>query len=133
MNALTPHALSTLSDKMEDPPVWLARLILSNFRNYGQAQLALEAKPVVLTGNNGSGKTNILEAVSMLTAGRGLRGSPFSDLPRIQGDGGWAVSARLWLKDYEISLGTGQQNGASAMSGRSVKIDGALASGSGVT
>ncbi len=113
------------------PRVWLARLTLTGFRNYGHATLTPGAAPVVLTGNNGSGKTNILEAVSMLSPGRGLRGAAFSDMAPLAGAGSWAVSARLSLDGAEIALGTGQQGGAAGGISRTVKIDGEMASGSG--
>jgi len=58
---------------------------------------------VVLTGENGAGKTNILEAVSLLAPGRGLRNAAFRDMARQGGPGGFAVSARLG----DVDLGTG--------------------------
>jgi DNA replication and repair protein RecF len=110
----------------------LARLTLTNFRNYAACSFALDGPSVVLTGRNGAGKTNILEAISLLAPGRGLRGAPFGELPRLAGDGGWAVAARLMLDDDEIALGTGQQAaGAGNGNGRLVRIDGEQASGSG--
>ncbi len=89
---------------------------------------------MVLTGRNGSGKTNILEAISLLAPGRGLRGAPFSDLPRLSGDGGWAVSAQLSLNGGDVAIGTGQQShtpGSPSIRARTVRINGETASGSG--
>jgi len=130
--ALSSYGLPAESDPGSGIQLRLARLSLANFRNYTQATLSLEARSVVLTGHNGSGKTNILEAISMLAPGRGLRGAPFTELARLQGDGGWAVSARLWRDGAEIALGTGQQVGAGGASpGRIVKIDGEQTGGSG--
>jgi DNA replication and repair protein RecF len=130
--ALSSYDLPAESDRGSGIPLRLERLSLVNFRNYIQATLSLEAGSVVLTGHNGSGKTNILEAISLLAPGRGLRGAPFSDLARLKGDGGWAVSARLWRDGAEIALGTGQQVGAGgASSGRIVRIDGEQTGGSG--
>jgi DNA replication and repair protein RecF len=130
--ALSSYDRPAESDRGSGVPLWLARLSLSNFRNYVQMKLDLEARAVVLTGHNGSGKTNILEAISMLAPGRGLRGAPFTELARLQGDGGWAVSARLWRDGAEIALGTGQQVGAGGgASARIVRIDGEQAGGSG--
>lgn len=112
---------------------FLARLSLSDFRNYGQCTLHLDGRSVVLTGRNGAGKTNILEAISMLAPGRGLRGASFSDLARLSGDGGWAVSARLSLSGDEVALGTGlrpQSSVSGTTTGRAVRIDGEHAAGS---
>ena len=49
------------------------RLILTDFRSYVRAELTLDGRPVCLFGPNGVGKTNLLEAVSLLAPGRGLR------------------------------------------------------------
>jgi DNA replication and repair protein RecF len=73
----------------------LTRLSLTDFRSY--PDLLLEPGPglVILTGDNGAGKTNILEAVSLLAPGRGLRGAPLSEMARTGGPGGFAVAAHL--------------------------------------
>ena len=78
----------------------------------------------MLTGDNGAGKTNVLEAISLLTPGRGLRGSALSEMARMGGAGGFGVSARLG----EIELGTG--TAATAPERRIVRINGATASAS---
>ena len=52
---------------------WLSRLKLDHFRNYQQADLAIHAGQLVIFGDNGAGKTNLLEAVSLLSPGRGMR------------------------------------------------------------
>ncbi len=57
------------------PRVCLTRLALENFRNYAAVSLKLDGRHVCLYGANGSGKTNLIEAVSMLAPGRGLRGA----------------------------------------------------------
>ena len=80
-----PHdhgAVSSLPETAE-PGLWVERLRLTNFRNYASVSLSAGPEPVVLTGPNGSGKTNLLEAVSLLTAGQGLRRSPFPELARV--------------------------------------------------
>ncbi|MGB6909344.1 MAG: AAA family ATPase, partial [Methyloceanibacter sp.] len=46
--------------------VFVQGLRLTNFRNYEWAALELDERPVVLVGDNGAGKTNLLEAVSLL-------------------------------------------------------------------
>jgi DNA replication and repair protein RecF len=73
----------------------LARLVLTDFRNHCDALLAPGPGLVVLTGDNGAGKTNVLEAVSLLSPGRGLRGATLSEMARTGGNGGFAVAARL--------------------------------------
>jgi DNA replication and repair protein RecF len=85
----------------------LNRLTLTNFRNYAALTWRPAARISVLYGSNGSGKTNLLEALSLLVPGRGLRGARNLDLPRQGGPGGWAVNARLHTMDGETSIGTG--------------------------
>jgi len=73
----------------------LSRLVLTDFRNH--ADLTLQPGPgfVVLTGENGAGKTNILEAVSLLAPGRGLRRAALGEMARQGGAGGFGVAATL--------------------------------------
>ncbi|MEA3064284.1 MAG: replication and repair protein RecF [Sphingomonadales bacterium] len=100
----------------------LTRLVLTDFRNHRDALLAPAPGLVVLTGENGAGKTNVLEAVSLLSPGRGLRGATLGQMARIGGGGGFAVAARL--ADVEIGTGTD----ARAPERRQVRINGAPAS-----
>lgn len=84
-------------------PAMLSRLTVSDFRNHEDA-LIVPAHPfVVLTGNNGAGKTNILEAVSLLAPGRGLRGAPLREMARQGGNGGFGIAAQV----DGVTLGTG--------------------------
>jgi len=108
---------------------WLSRLNMTAFRNYASATLELDFAPVVLTGENGAGKTNVLEAVSLLSHGRGLRGAPFSELCRYGApDPGWTVSARLHVGDTETMIGTGLRPTAEeGRATRAVRINGAPA------
>ncbi|TGR63925.1 DNA replication and repair protein RecF, partial [Mesorhizobium sp. M2D.F.Ca.ET.223.01.1.1] len=69
---------------------YISKLTLTNFRNYAALSLDLAAGPVVLSGDNGAGKTNLLEAISLLTPGRGLRRAPYADVAREGGDGSFA-------------------------------------------
>ena len=62
--------------------VGVTRLVLTNFRNYREVRLSLGTGPVVLTGPNGVGKTNLLEALSFLAPGRGLRGAKLAEIDR---------------------------------------------------
>ena len=100
----------------------VSRLTLTDFRSYASA--TVEAGPgfVLLSGENGAGKTNLLEAVSMLAPGRGLRGAALSEMARQGGSGGWAVAARLG--DAEIGTGTLP----AAPERRQVRVNGAPAS-----
>ena len=116
--------------------LWVERLTLTNFRSYATAVVETDAGPQVIAGANGSGKTNLLEALSLLAPGQGLRRAPFSDLARTGagGDGSFAVSARAHALAGPADIGTGLAAGAGAgeRSGRLVRIDGTTQLGSGV-
>lgn len=87
---------------------FVRRLTLSNFRSYHAAQIQLDrAGPVVLTGANGAGKTNLIEAVSLLAPGRGLRRATMEELAFSEGDGAWAISAEIEGMLGLATLGTG--------------------------
>ena len=87
---------------------FIRRLTLSNFRSYHAAQIELgQAGPVVLTGANGAGKTNLIEAISLLAPGRGLRRATTEELAFSEGDGAWAVSAETEGMLGLATLGTG--------------------------
>jgi DNA replication and repair protein RecF len=73
----------------------VSRLTLTDFRSYAAASLEPAAGFVLLFGENGAGKTNLLEAVSMLAPGRGLRGAALSEMARVSGSGAWSVATRL--------------------------------------
>lgn len=103
---------------------YISRLRLSTFRNYASAALDLDERHVVLTGANGSGKTNLIEAVSLLSPGRGLRRAPFESLAQQGGEGNWAVAATIETDDGPADLGTGSTSGETS---RKVRINGANA------
>ncbi|HEX7074089.1 MAG TPA: DNA replication/repair protein RecF [Hyphomicrobiaceae bacterium] len=115
--------------------IWIEHLTLTNFRNYASARLDLTPEPIVLFGANGAGKTNLLEAVSLLAPGQGLRRAPFGQLARVGGSGDWAVAARVHAPRGTVDIGTGrlpsQETDAGARTGRLVRIDGIPQSGSG--
>ena len=69
------------------------RLAFADFRSYPSLDLAVNARLVVLTGDNGAGKTNLLEALSLLAPGRGLRRAELRDCARSDGGGGFAMDA----------------------------------------
>lgn len=73
----------------------LDRITLTHFRNHSASRLDHAARFNLLVGENGAGKTNVLEAISLLAPGRGLRRAALGDLPGQAGDGGFAVTAEL--------------------------------------
>lgn len=89
----------------------IRHLRLTNFRNYAQMEVSTEAKAVVLTGVNGAGKTNLLEAVSMLAPGRGLRRAAREEVgyrrALSQTPAKWSVFAELIGHDGPCQIGTG--------------------------
>src|SRR3954471_9104327 len=101
---------------------FVTRLSLSDFRSYADALIAPGSGLVILTGENGAGKTNVLEAVSLLSPGRGLRGAALGEMARRDGPGGFAVAARIG----EVEIGTG--TAPAAPERRQVRINGAPAS-----
>ncbi len=104
--------------------VHLTRLKLTDFRNYRQLALDFDRRHVVLTGENGAGKTNLLEAVSFLSPGRGLRRAPYGDVGRIGSDSGFTVFAALEGMNGPVEIGTAAADGGT---GRKLKINGANA------
>jgi DNA replication and repair protein RecF len=99
----------------------LTRLCLTDFRNHSRLTLEPQAQFIALHGANGAGKTNILEAISLLVPGRGLRRAPLSEMVRNGGGGGFAVSADI----DDVQIGTGVD--VSAPERRKVRINGANA------
>jgi DNA replication and repair protein RecF len=94
----------------------LTRLHLTDFRSYAALTWQPGARICVLTGPNGSGKTNLLEAVSLLVPGRGLRGARNTELARIGADasGSWAVAGRVLRDGVTSDIGTGTPPGGPA-------------------
>ena len=105
---------------------FLTRLKLTDFRNYAEVSLGFDERHVVLTGDNGSGKTNLLEAVSFLSPGRGLRRAVLTDVTRVGATGGFSVFAELVGRDGEISIGTGIEAGEESTS-RRLRLNGTSA------
>ena len=105
----------------------LDRILLSRFRNHRETAVEGTAQFNLLVGENGAGKTNILEAISLLAPGRGLRRAQLADLPAQDGDGGFAVNASLqtW-KGEPVRLGTG--SAAERPGRRLVQVNGGQAS-----
>jgi DNA replication and repair protein RecF len=91
----------------------LRALRLTRFRSYAEAELELDGRPVVLFGANGAGKTNLLEAVSLLAPGKGLRGAGVEEIAQRGSDGAglgtWAVSADVaGGQGQDVRIGVGQ-------------------------
>jgi DNA replication and repair protein RecF len=110
----------------------VTQLRLTNFRSYASAEVAVGEGPVVLTGANGAGKTNLLEAISLLAPGRGLRGATLSEHIRkspASVDPLWAVSATVARGGESYQIGTGLSAGASGTT-RQVRLNGAPAQSS---
>lgn len=97
----------------------IARLSLTDFRNHADSVIAAPPGFVVLAGDNGAGKTNVLEALSLLAPGRGFRRANLSDMARQTGGGGFGVAATL---ADGVTIGTGTQ--AQAPERRIVRVDG---------
>lgn len=104
--------------------VHLTRLRLTDFRNYAALSLDLEPGAVVLTGENGAGKTNLLEAVSFLSPGRGLRRATLAEVARIGAGDGFAVHAEIDGPEGAGSIGTGTAGADAAETARRVRING---------
>ena len=108
------------------PACALTRLTLTDFRSYAGAELVLDGRPVWLAGPNGAGKTNLLEAVSFLIPGRGLRGSNLAEVGRrMPGEAAgraWAVAVSVCTADGETRLGTGVETAGAAR--RVVRVEG---------
>lgn len=123
----------------------VTRLTLTDFRNYQFLRIKAELSPIVITGENGSGKTNILEAISFLTPGKGLRGAKLADIRRITpalvcdeyapteiSNTSWAVSSTIQKGGEEFEIGTAveksaretNENDFRSFERRIVKIDG---------
>jgi len=105
------------------------RLTLTDFRCYARLRLDTDARPVVLTGANGAGKTNLLEALSFLTPGRGMRRATLGEVARKGIPSGaedhnsapWGVAAVLDGPGGVVEIGTGREAGSER---RAIRIDG---------
>ena len=115
--ALTSNAycVSVSNSKMIDKGIshWLRKIRLLNFRNYREVNFEIQNEPVVLIGKNGTGKTNLMEAISLLAPGRGLRRAntddfSYKDLNKpMQNQRKWALYADLITNDRCWQIGTG--------------------------
>jgi DNA replication and repair protein RecF len=114
-------------------PAAVSRLSLTDFRCYPRARLDCDPRPVVLVGPNGAGKTNLLEALSFLAPGRGLRRARLAEVDRWPAGSGeaagpWAVAATVETAAGTVRLGTGRDPGGAPGQRRLVRVDGRRAS-----
>jgi DNA replication and repair protein RecF len=98
-------------------------LSVSHFRSYRLARLIVDGRPVVIYGANGVGKTNFLEAISLLSPGRGLRRATLDDMARNTDAVGWKVTAQVQSLQQIHEVETWAEPGAT----RQVRIDGKAA------
>jgi len=98
----------------------LSEVTLSHFRSHPRAQLVLAGGPVAIYGVNGAGKTNILEAISLLSPGRGLRRAAADEIARRPDAPGWKVAAVLQSLHQLHEVETWAEPGGA----RAVRIDG---------
>ncbi|MGY2050327.1 DNA replication/repair protein RecF [Methylobacterium sp. JK268] len=108
-------------------PFRVTRLIARDFRNHVSLDLGVGRPFVALVGENGAGKTNILEALSLFAPGRGLRRAEFPTMAREDGPGGFAVSLSLEGPHGEHRVGTAWEppQGREERGSRLCRIDGA--------
>jgi DNA replication and repair protein RecF len=105
--------------------VRVTRLILEDFRSYAALDLTLTSRLVGLVGENGVGKTNLIEALSLFAPGRGLRRADLADMARRPGAGAFAVSATVETAYGEHRLGVGLERPApDARASRLCRVDG---------
>ena len=106
----------------------IKRLSLNNYRSYSSARIDVpgDARPVILTGENGAGKTNILEALSFLSPGSGLRRAGLGEVSKVGGNGPWAVASHINMGDDTVQIGTGLlvDNDNDGPQRRVVRVDG---------
>lgn len=101
---------------------WLSGLRLTDFRNYKTLSLPLGPEHVIFLGENGAGKTNLLEAVSFLSPGRGMRRAAYGEIARHDAQAGWAVAADIDGATGPTRIGTGLTGPEDTS--RQVRIDG---------
>ena len=107
------------------PAARIRRITLTNFRSYHAAQIEVSGALVVLTGANGVGKTNLIEAISLLAPGRGLRRATIDEFAFAEGGGAWAVSADVEGALGLATLGTGIEAPAAeaSVASRKYRVD----------
>jgi DNA replication and repair protein RecF len=105
------------------PLIAVTRVMLADFRSYRTLDLALSGRHVVLTGENGAGKTNLLEAISLLSPGRGFRRARLDEMTR-QGAERWTVSTALAEQGEVTRIGSFLDTGEEGERSRRIRVDG---------
>ena len=140
MNVIAPKFARKTPANLAMPPatgaceVWVRKAHLTRFRNYEDAAFTFDARPVILLGCNGAGKTNLMEAISLLAPGRGLRRAGHEQFCKIgavaENGWQWAVSCEVVTDSGAFQFGTGAEAGAETgdeNARRVVRMDGAPA------
>ncbi|MBO6767751.1 MAG: DNA replication/repair protein RecF [Erythrobacter sp.] len=105
----------------------LDRISLTDFRNHAATEMGETAQFNLLVGENGAGKTNVLEALSLLAPGRGLRRAALADMVRSGSEMGFGIGASLAQQDDEsVRLATYSEGANPGR--RRVRINGAESS-----
>lgn len=105
-------------------PHAVTQITLENFRNYRSLSLSLPARPVVLTGHNGAGKTNILEALSLLCPGRGFRKTTLKQMDNLAAGGApWVISVEIKNQHEANRIGMAR-DGQAQREKRILRVDG---------
>src|SRR5437763_14025734 len=102
----------------------IRELAADGWRNLAPLRLALGERLTVLSGDNGQGKTNVIEAAYFLAALRSFRTTHAEDLIQ-HGAGGGAPGGRARLRaEIEQATLSRRLEGEWAAGGRSVRRDG---------
>ena len=102
---------------------FLTSITLSHFRSHKHAKLTLDKRPVAISGANGSGKTNIIEAISLFSPGRGLRGANAQAMMRMPECIGWKITGHVKSDNKTVEISFSSKQGRR----RDVFIDGKTA------
>lgn len=116
-----------MTEPRPEAKVRVSRLRLNDFRNHADLLLDFSGRSVVLVGQNGVGKTNVLEALSLLAPGRGFRRATLAEMARLGGSGGFSVLADVEGAFGAVRIGTGAVLGEA---GRQLLVDGEPQKGS---
>ncbi len=100
--------------------LWVSSLMLSHFRSHKRAEMQFDGRPVAIYGANGAGKTNVIEAISLMSPGRGLRRAVAADMMRQPDALGWKIAAEISRNGQIFEVETWADPGGT----RQVRIDG---------